>query len=106
MKSEDLKKAVDKVLEPFNIKRHECNPLGNLHEQLQKKAEDFGFKVELSFPIQHISYGETLRRNFNVTDANDNEKLNVTTNTYRNDQTGNYEVVSYSSKPPRKKMKP
>lgn len=107
MKKENLQNAVREILKPFNIVYHQNNPLGDLHSAIEKKSEEFGFKTDLNFPIQHVGYGETLKRNFEITDKDEKTVLNINTSTYRNDQTGNYELTSYTSKPERKRtLKP
>lgn len=107
MKKENLQKALIEVLKPFNIEYHQNNPLGELHSAIENKAKEFGFKIDLDFPIQHVSYGETLKRNFEVKNLDEESVMNVNTATYRNDQTGNYELTAYTSKIKNtRKMKP
>jgi hypothetical protein len=108
MKKESLQKAVMDVLQPFNKYLHRNNPMGSLHDALEEKAKEFSFKVDLAYPIQHINYGETSKRVFDITDENDENLLHVHTSTYRGNQSGSYEVTAYTSPPEKqtKKSKP
>lgn len=107
MKREALQKAVQDVLQPFTVHLHRNNPVGSLHDALEQKAKEFSFKVDLTYPIQHINYGETNKRVFDITNENDESLLHVHTSTYRGNQSGSYEVTAYTSPPekPAKKNK-
>lgn len=102
MKSEDIKKAVDQVLEPFNKGRHPTNPLGNLQAAIEDKMATFGLKVDAGFPLAHIGYGDTLHKTYDIVDSNDDPVMHVKTSTYRCNHSGNYEVNAYSNKADKK----
>lgn len=78
-------KKIDLILNKFNNNYFECNPIGNLMNEL----EDIGVKATTDFPIQHLDYEHSTKIKLKVEDRND-----ILVNMYRM-SSGRYEVNAY-----------
>lgn len=78
-------KKLEQILNNFNNNYFECNPIGNLINDI----ENIGIKLTTDFPIQHLDYEKSSKIKLIVEDRND-----ILVNLYRM-SSGRYEVNAY-----------